>query len=86
MRCASLCVCVLLAAFASRVCGAERGPTAVLSACIERTVQGKLDEAEPLMKESLAIDKKAFGSEHPNVARGINHLAQLYQDQASSAL
>ena len=51
----------------------------------ERT-QGKLDEAEPLMKEVLAIYKKVYGDEHPYVATGLNNLAQLYKAQASSAL
>ena len=49
-------------------------------------MQGKLDEAEPLMMESLAIRKKAFGSGHPQVAVGLNNLAELYKAQASSAL
>ena len=69
----------------NRVCCGAR-LTAVLSVRIERTAQGKLDEAEPLMKESLAIKKKAFGDEHPNVATGLNNLAQLYDAQASSTL
>ena len=38
------------------------------------------------MKEALAIDKKVYGDEHPSVATGLNILANLYQDQASSAL
>ena len=69
----------------NRVCCGAR-LTAVLSVRIERTAQGKLDEAEPLMKESLAIRKKAFGDEHFDVAAGLNNLALLYQTQASSAL
>ena len=43
--------------------------------------QGKLDEATPLYKESLAIRKKVFGDEHPKVATALNNLAQLLQDQ-----
>jgi len=58
---------------------------AVLSVRIERTAQGKLDEAKPLMKESLAIKKKSFGSDHPKVAIGLTNLATLYYGQASSA-
>ena len=30
--------------------------------------QGKLDKALPLFEESLAIRKKAFGEDHPEVA------------------
>ena len=38
------------------------------------------------MKKTLAIWKKVHGDEHPSVATGLNNLASLYQDQASSAL
>ena len=34
-------------------------------------------EAERLYRRALAIDKKSFGPEHPNVARGLNNLAGL---------
>ena len=34
-------------------------------------------EAEPLYRRALAIDKKSFGPEHPNVATGLNNLAEL---------
>ena len=44
-------------------------------------MQGKLDEAEPLYKEALAIDKKVFGDEHPNVAGDLNNLAELLRTQ-----
>ncbi len=37
-------------------------------------------EAEPLMRRALAIDEKAFGTEHPDVASRLNNLAQLLQD------
>ena len=40
----------------------------------------RLAEAEPLMRRALAIDEKSFGPEHPNVAMGLNNLAQLLQD------
>ena len=36
-------------------------------------------EAEPLMRRALAIDEQSFGVEHPDVARGLNNLAQLLQ-------
>lgn len=39
--------------------------------------KGKMDEAEKLMQEALELDKKLFGDSHPNVARGLNNLAQL---------
>ena len=43
--------------------------------------QGKYDEAEPLYKESLAIRKKVFGDEHPDVAGSLNNLAVLLYHQ-----
>ena len=32
------------------------------------------------MRRALAIDEKSFGPEHPNVATGLNNLAELLQD------
>jgi len=43
----------------------------------ERERGGKLDEAERLMKRALAIDEKAHGPDHPNVAIPLNNLALL---------
>ena len=39
----------------------------------------RLAEAEPLMRRALAIDERAFGPDHPNVAIRLNNLAQLLQ-------
>jgi tetratricopeptide (TPR) repeat protein len=36
-------------------------------------------EAEPLMKRALAIDEKAYGPDHPNVATVLNNLVVLLQ-------
>ena len=47
-------------------------------------IQGKYDEAEPLYRESLAIDKKIYGDEHPEVATDLNNLAGLLKAQVSS--
>ncbi len=44
--------------------------------------QGKYAEAEPLYQRSLAIRKKALGSEHPDVGQSLNNLAELYRAQA----
>ncbi len=41
--------------------------------------RGLHGEAEPLMRQALAIDEASFGNEHPNVARDLNNLAQLLQ-------
>lgn len=37
--------------------------------------QGKLEEAEPLYKLSLAIDEKVHGPDHPQVATDLNNWA-----------
>ena len=39
--------------------------------------QGKLDEAAPYYEQSLAINKKVYGEEHPSVATDLNALALL---------
>src|SRR5207302_1393940 len=44
-------------------------------------VQSRFDEAEPLIKRSLLIREKALGPDHPDVARSLNNLADLYQRQ-----
>ena len=41
--------------------------------------EGRYDEAIPLAERSLAIREKAFGPEHPNVAKSLNTLALLYK-------
>ena len=48
-----------------------------------RCLQGKLDEAEELMKQALAIDKKVYGEDHPEIATDLNSLALLLKAQAS---
>ena len=48
-------------------------------------LQGKYDEAEPLYRESLAIDKKIYGDEHPSVATDLTNLAGLLKSQVSES-
>ena len=36
-------------------------------------------------KRSLAIREKALGPDHPDVARSLNNLAELYDDQGRYA-
>ncbi|CAM9444501.1 unnamed protein product [Ectocarpus fasciculatus] len=43
--------------------------------------QGKYDDAEPLYVRSLAIDEKALGPTHPEVAVDLNNLAELLESQ-----
>ena len=42
--------------------------------------KGLYDESERWKCRALAIDEAAFGKDHPDVARGLNNLARLYQD------
>ena len=46
--------------------------------------QGKLDEAEEPQRRALAVWEKALGPDHPEVARGLNNLAQLLQVRGST--
>jgi tetratricopeptide (TPR) repeat protein len=39
----------------------------------------RLGEAEPLMRRALAINKRSFGPEHPDVSATLNNLAMLLQ-------
>ena len=41
--------------------------------------EGRLAEAEPLMRRALAIAETSFGPDHPNVAGALNNLAALLQ-------
>ena len=41
-------------------------------------------DAEPLHKRSLAIQEKALGPDHPDVATALNNLADLYRIEGVS--
>jgi tetratricopeptide (TPR) repeat protein len=41
---------------------------------------GRYEQAEPLMKEAMRIDKESLGENHPAYGRDLNNLALLYQD------
>ena len=43
----------------------------------ELQAQGMCDEAEPLYREALKMDRKALGCRHPNTLTAINNLGQL---------
>jgi CHAT domain-containing protein/Tfp pilus assembly protein PilF len=47
--------------------------------------QGRYADAEPLFKRSLAIQEKAFGPDHRDVATVLNNLAALYDNQGRYA-
>jgi hypothetical protein len=39
--------------------------------------QGRYADAEQLLERSLAIDDKAFGSDHPNVAQSLSSFTEI---------
>ena len=41
--------------------------------------RGKLDEAEPLLREALAARREALGDTHPSTLVSINNLGDLLQ-------
>ena len=43
--------------------------------------QGKYGDAEPLYKRALAVDEKALGPNHPDVARDLINVAAMYDRQ-----
>jgi len=47
--------------------------------------QGKLDEAEPLMREALGGMRRQLGNSHPDTLISINNLAVLIRDQGRLA-
>ena len=42
--------------------------------------QGNYAEAEPLYQRALAIDEKALGPEHPDVATSLENYASLLRE------
>ena len=47
--------------------------------------QGKLADAEPLLKRALTIREKALGADHPDVATSLEALGWLYAKQGKLA-
>jgi tetratricopeptide (TPR) repeat protein len=45
------------------------------------TYENRLDEAETLLKKSLAIQEKVYGSSHPRVAYALNELGNVASRQ-----
>lgn len=54
------------------------GPTGSL-------LQGKFAKAEPLFRRSLAMQEKALGPEHPDVAASLNNCANALRGQVKTA-
>lgn len=42
---------------------------------------GRFADAEPLLQRALAISEKTHGPEHPQAARSLNNLAEIYKGQ-----
>ena len=49
-------------------------------------IQGKLEEAIPLLQQVKTMSEVANGTEHPDFALKLNNLAELLRDQVSSDL
>ena len=62
-------------------CGSR--PSTTWPACTDD--QGKYADAEGLHKRALAIQEKALGADHPDVARTLNNLAVVYEAQGKYA-
>jgi len=43
--------------------------------------RAQYEEAEPLYQRAIAIGEKTLGPEHPDLATGLNNLAELYRNQ-----
>ena len=48
---------------------------------IQYARSGRLDEAEALFIKSIALQEKTKGSMHPDLAKSLNNLAELYRTQ-----
>ena len=42
---------------------------------------GLYDQARPLLEEALAIRRRLWGDDHPEIVTSLDHLASLYHDQ-----
>ncbi len=54
-----------------------RSATSLNNLALLYYAQGKYTQAEPLYQRALVIYERALGPEHPNVATGLNNLAEL---------
>ena len=47
--------------------------------------QGRHDDAEPLLKRSVAVFEKALGPTSPELVESLDNLAALYKDKGRTA-
>lgn len=47
-------------------------------------LQGKHDEAEPLLQQAVSITDKVLGKNHPDCSIRLNNLAHLLEKQVTS--
>ena len=59
----------------------SRSVTSINSRGMLLQKQGKLDEAEPLLREALEISRATLGDRHPDTVTSIINLGSLLQDQ-----
>jgi hypothetical protein len=78
-----LATILMVTAFANAPAIAQQDDAAALDKRVaELRRVGKYSEAIPLAQRALAIWEKALGPDHPDVARELNDLAELYRAQA----
>jgi tetratricopeptide (TPR) repeat protein len=72
----------LVTAEAAEQLGADlkTAATVLIAVALYHKARAAWAEAEPLLLRAIAIVKKAFGPEHPDLATGLNNLAMLYED------
>lgn len=64
-------------------CEVDVEPKPRFSRSITLVLQGKHDEAKPLLERSVAIYEATFGVEHPHVVASLNDLAAILKKQVS---
>ena len=65
---------------ATSLCNSHLVATAANNLALLLLDTNRIEEAEPLMRQALAIDVAAFGNQHPKVAIRLNNLASLLKD------
>ena len=66
----------------ARLPAAERGTSVLLSnlGLLLQAIMGQLEEARPLLEESLQACRETLGDHHPSTSASINNMGQLLKD------